>query len=386
LHTTHSAKSIYSLAPLETGGTTSRVGIGFQDHVAAGFCLDMLVDSRLREVWVESQDDITLIWEETSQVKVEFVQVKSNELNQLWSSSTICNREGKGPGHSILEKSLANDRCEEPCCFRMVTARPVQDELKILTYSLGSDHRKKGEEALKAMQALLDSLSKKVAGFTSDNKHDYSFWAANALWEEKHSEEAVKNKALLKIRAILEAKGTFLAGDQIAEVYDRLLRKVWDAARVDYRVDATAKRLKKSDMESWFGKIVNEISYPASSGAGTKMQEKMEAATLPEDTIKAAHEERRHYREEVLRPQYLSVTDSRLIEREVLAALQRLKADLDNGKIPDAGPVFHAICLHKLEELQRDLPLAAKPPMFFLQGYMYSVADRCLHRFRRATA
>lgn len=386
MHTTHSAKSIYSLAPLETGGTTSRVGIGFQDHVAAGFCLDMLVDSTLREVWVESQDDITLIWEEAGRVKVEFVQVKSNELNQLWSTATICNREGKGPGHSILEKSLANDRCDEPCCFRMVTARPVQDELKILTYPLASDHRNKGKEALEAMQTLLDSLSKKVAGFTSDNKHDYSFWTANVLWEEKHSEEGVRNKALLKIREILEAKGTFLAGDQIAEVYGRLLRKVWDAARVDYRVDAAAKRITKRDMEDWFEKIVNEISYPASSGTGTTMQRKMEAATLPRDIIEAAHEERRHYREEALRPQYLSITDRKLIEREVLAALQRLKAQLDNGKIPDAGPVFHAICLHKLEELQRDLPLKTKPPMFFLQGYMYSVADRCLHRFRRATA
>ena len=146
MHTAYSAKSIYNLVPLETGGTLNRIGIGFQDHIAAGFCLDMLTDERLLEVWCESQDDITLIWEVAGQIKVEFVQVKSNELNQLWSVATICNREGKGVGHSILEKSLANDRCEEACCFRIVTTRPVQDELKLLTYPLDSPYRKTAKE------------------------------------------------------------------------------------------------------------------------------------------------------------------------------------------------------------------------------------------------
>lgn len=360
--------------------------MGFQDHVAASFCLDLLTEANLQGVWVESHDDITLIWEEAGREKVEFVQVKSNELNQLWSPSTICDREGKGPGHSILEKSLANDRCEESCCFRMVTARPVQTELKILTYPLDSDYRTKDKKGLEAMKTLLDSFGKKVKGYESNNKHDYSFWAENTLWEEHHSEEAVKNKALLKIRAILEKDGTFLAGDQIEEVYNRLLRKVWDAARVDYRVDAAAKRFTKSHMEGWFRAAVNEVAYPAAAGTGKKLQEKMEAAGLPEDTIKAAHEERRYYREELFKPQYLSVTDRRLIEMEVLAVLQRLKAELDNGKILDIGPMFHDLCLHKLEELRDSLPLKSKPPLYFLHGCMYNVADRCMHRFKRATA
>ena len=177
-----------------------------------------------------------------------------------------------------------------------------------------------------------------------------------------------------------------MASDQVEEVYSRLLRKVWDAGRVDHRVDATAKRITKAAMRDWFRKVVSEIVHPASSGAGKKMKEKMEAAGISDDTIEAALEERRYYREEVLRPQYLSVSDRGLIEREALAVLHRLKAELDNGKILDSGPVFHDICLHRLEELQHSLPLKAKPPLFFLQGYMYSVVDRCLHRFRRATA
>jgi hypothetical protein len=386
LHTTRSAKSIYNLPPLETGGTTARIGVGFQDHVAAGFCLELLVDDKLREVWFESQDDITLIWEEAGQVKVEFVQVKSNELDQLWSPSTICNREGKGPGHSILEKSLANDRCEESCCFRLVTARPVQDCLKILTYPLDSAYRTTTKDASKSLRILKKILKQKVGGFKSKNKHNFSYWVKNTTWEEKHSEESVKNKGLLKIRTILENEGTFMASDQIEELYEQLLRKVWDAARVDYRVDAAAKRLTKSEMADWFRKVVNDILYPASSGTGKKMQQKMGTAKLPKDIIAVAHEERRHYREEVFKPQYLSVIDRRLIEREVLAVLQRLKAELDNGKIPDIGPMFHDLCLSKLEELQSNLPLRSKPPMFFLQGYMYTVVDRCLHRFRRATA
>jgi hypothetical protein len=37
------AKSIHELEPLECGGTANRQGLLFQDHVAAGFCIDMLL-------------------------------------------------------------------------------------------------------------------------------------------------------------------------------------------------------------------------------------------------------------------------------------------------------------------------------------------------------
>jgi len=70
-------QSIYDLSPIELGGIEARKGFAFQDHVSAGFCLDMLEDTKLIEVWCETLDDILLIFQMPDSVCVEFVQVKS---------------------------------------------------------------------------------------------------------------------------------------------------------------------------------------------------------------------------------------------------------------------------------------------------------------------
>ena len=41
----------------------------------------MLADPRLKEVWCEAEDDITLIWDRDGADAVELVQVKSDNLN-----------------------------------------------------------------------------------------------------------------------------------------------------------------------------------------------------------------------------------------------------------------------------------------------------------------
>jgi len=84
-----------SIAPLETGGVVARDGFDFQDHVVARFCLELLTNFDLLEVWCESQDDITLIWGIDGNQINEFVQVKGNKLAQFWSTSLLCRREKK---------------------------------------------------------------------------------------------------------------------------------------------------------------------------------------------------------------------------------------------------------------------------------------------------
>src|SRR3954469_6978840 len=121
------APSIRDLPPLETGGTELRKGIGVQDHVAAKFCILMLTGTDLQEVWCERHDDMTLVWQTPNAEIIEFVQVKSNEMDQLWSVALLCQRQKmatsrSGVGTSILERSLANDRGREQCRFRIVTS------------------------------------------------------------------------------------------------------------------------------------------------------------------------------------------------------------------------------------------------------------------------
>jgi hypothetical protein len=46
--------SIYELAPFEQGGPIARTGFLYQDHIAARFCIEMLRNPNLLEVWCES--------------------------------------------------------------------------------------------------------------------------------------------------------------------------------------------------------------------------------------------------------------------------------------------------------------------------------------------
>jgi hypothetical protein len=375
--------SIHDLPPLETGGVIARHGFHVQDHVAAAFCVDMLTDHTLRQVWCETQDDITLIWG-TSPEWVEFVQVKSNELDQLWTVAELCRKEkskhGNGQGTSIVERSLAYDRCKEDCRFRIVTARPTHSDLQPLNLKLDCAERAEATEKLKM---LAEDIAGRIAGFKSPNGHDAAFWADHVTWQVIHSVEAIENDNLLKLHAAVEGAGEYLAKDQLSELYAKLLNLVTDAALE--RSDRSKKKILWETLTEWFRAAIQDAVHPGAAGAGVKVHQKMEAATLAPDQIETAIEERRHYRLEVLTPRYMKLDERKLIEGEIRARLQQLRARLDAGELPDDGPRFHMACLTTLESIRSDIVGAAKPPSELMQGFMYTLTDRCLHRFRRTS-
>lgn len=377
-------KSIYELLPLETGGPEAREGFAFQDQVAAGFCLDMLENATLIEVWCESLDDITLIWGQPEGLCIEFVQVKGSEMNQLWSVAKLCERETKanGMGECMMEKSLAQDRCKERCRFRIVTARPVMAEIEILTLPYDAPARKHGGDKFASLHEL---MKPKVGTFRSQKQNDYIFWTEHVYWDVRHADQSVRDANLLRLGRILNAKGQNLAPDQIDELYTKLLKKVWDASRANPNVNLDCKRIKQVDFSPWLMGASNDFGLPT-AGATAKLQEKMKRAQLAPDVFESAVELIRHYRGELLSPKYLDLNKQRLIQGEVSAKLQSLKSRLDNGQIADDGGQFHDLCLDELEKLRRQLPMEPKPPLAFLQGCMYNIAGRCLHRFRRVTA
>ena len=128
--------SYHDLPPLERGGVEARKGFEFQDHIAAGMLIEMLADDELLEVWCETHDDITLVWDGASAQEFEFVQVKALTLGQLWSVAKLTERKRKNKcsvkGTSILERLLANDRGAEPSQFRIVTTLPPNEGLSFL--------------------------------------------------------------------------------------------------------------------------------------------------------------------------------------------------------------------------------------------------------------
>ena len=380
--------SIFDLEPLEHGGEDARQGFGFQDHVAAGLCIDMMLDASLKEVWCETHDDITLLFEpdSTKELHVEFIQVKAHEFDQLWSVAKITAHEsqgnGKAPGRCIVEKSLANDRCKEPCCFRIVTARPVMSELEVLSLLRGSEARTK---ATTQLGELAKALLCKLKEFRSPNNNDVTFWAREMYWQTAHDTPVEKCRNLERLHKVVDSNGHLIAPDQLDELYMRLVRRAWDAGTARYRKVPEEKKLKRDDLLVWLKEKLEQMVHPAQA-PGKRLEEKLARALLPTDVVQTALEQRSFYLREIRRPKYLDVEDRPLLEGEIAACLLALRSKLDAGELTDTSTQFHSRCLQQVDAIPSAIASRNKIPRSFLYGCMYNITDRCLHRFTRAEA
>ena len=62
---------------------------------------------------------------------------------------------------------------------------------------------------LNPYSALEVELDKKVNHFKSKNGNDYTFWVKNIQWDVRHASDAIKDKALRKLRRFLEQQQLF---------------------------------------------------------------------------------------------------------------------------------------------------------------------------------
>jgi hypothetical protein len=368
--------SYRDVPPLESGGVTARIGFDFQDHVAAGYCIDMLQNENLLEVWCESLDDVTLIRSNKGLEEFEFVQVKSNEFDHLWSVAELCKRDKKNGrwkvGSSILEKSLAYERGSEPCCFRMVTCLGVKKELEDLTLPLSSPSRSSPSENFTKLCAL---ISERISDYQSENGSDASSWLSRVVWEVCHSTEALENANLRKLMKSVHSLSFFLVEDQLNEMYSKILQRVQDAGIARWEVDPEAKKLKQSEFLSWVKDLAHKAQHPGVIGKGGQLSRKMQSAEIPSDSITNAQELRMFYRGCSLSSGYMDLSRRKEIEMNTQAHLHQLVSQLDAGKILDTGIEFHSRCLDLLSEVHPD---TEEVTLSFLQGFMYSLADRCV--------
>jgi hypothetical protein len=379
--TNQSSPSIRAIPLPTTGGIPARQGFNLQDHVAASYCIRMISEAQIKEVWSEVHDDVTLIWQVGSGEEVEFVQVKGTEPDQLWSIALLCQPDyasQKKDGTSIFERSLSRHGCSEPCRFRIVTARDVKEELRPLTHALESQER---SDAAPELAALVAKLANKIPQARSPNGLDGAFWVSRTVWHVVHALEAMIAQNLIAFEKQLEGLGHVLLADQREELYGKLVRKVWDAALATH---VEHKKITREQLLEWLKGAVAYITQPSSPG-GKKMAEKMEAANLPSDAIVAATDSRTRYRMQVLMDRYSAPMKHVAVEAEIVARLNVLRARLDAGEYPDDGPSFHMRCLNDLGELYNANPDAQNLGLAFLHGCMYSITDRCGHRFRRVT-
>lgn len=314
-----SLESIFSIAPPESGGVVGRRGYLYQDHIATAFCIQMLSNAAgFHEVWCETHDDITLIFAGnlSSTVTAEFVQVKSGNLSKVWSVSDLCKQPAKAKNKplSILQRSLIHDCSTAKALFRVVTRSGVDDQLKVLTMPLPSAGRTTGK-----MNALSAELKKRTDPFKSPNGNDAHFWASNCTWQCTGDIDQLQSNNREELQETLEEiQGTSILVRHVRVVYERILKIAQAAAVADWNIDPEKKKLKKSDVVAQVHAALQEALGLGPWGAGQALRKKMESASLSEAAIQTAQDQRIHYLRELYTPKYLSASDHRFVDAEVL--------------------------------------------------------------------
>src|SRR5262249_29174643 len=123
--------------------------------------------------------------------------------------------------------SLAQHRCKEPCCFRIVTRVGVNDDLSLLTLQRG--HPDRGIGITKVL-LLHQDVEKRLGGFCSPAGWSASAWMEHVRWDIAESESALQNANLLRLDHWLEENGLSLFNDQRAELYSHILTRVVTAS------------------------------------------------------------------------------------------------------------------------------------------------------------
>lgn len=382
--------SYRDLAPLERGGVIARTGFEFQDHVAAGYCINMLNDNSLIEVWCETLDDITLVRVSGDDETFEFVQVKSNRFDHLWSIAEFCRQDStkenkktvKKANSSIFEKLFANERAEakEKCLFRMITAFDVKSDIRILTYPLSSPLRTSSNSDF---CNLCDAIGRNLPNYSNSNGSDVTSCLSRTMWEVLHDDKSVENANLRLLSKAISTFGDSLVEDQLIELYKKVLGKVKEAGKADWNIDPTLKKITRQVFIDWIKKEINLAQHPSTGGTGNKLREKMLKAGIPEDVIENALKQRRFYRSLSLNQEYMNLSKREEVEMVVTANLQQLISELDSEKLKVDGVGFHSICLNRLQDISSNKQDVSLP---FLYGFMYYMTERCVYRFIKVGA
>lgn len=381
---THSPSfpSIDDVCPEEEGGPIARTGFTYQDEIAVGFFIEMLGNPDLIKVHCETHDDILLVRSIGGHQHAEFVQVKAGEINKLWSVADLCRGEAGKTGDSIFEVSLSRDAHHEPSLFRIVTLRPVVDELKILSYPRKAPGREMLGAPMTNLKAEIDSrcvaaCSKK--GNTSD------FWLERCVWDVRHDQRSIIHANIIALLAVARAEHITLLYEQAEVLLEEL--RVWakEAGEARWKPNRDKKIVVRADIRDWWLRRTSELIANALTSAGGNLTQKLQDVGADEDLIRLAIELRRDYAGVIRTPQYMSDGQAERLQSRVKSELMTLRVRYAAGQINVNGLNFLAICLERVDQLTGGKAVGKTDDAAFVKGCMYDIADRCLHRFTRST-
>ncbi len=380
---TNYLQSIYAIEG-DDGGRIARTGFNYQDHIGACFCLEMLEDEHLIEIWFEYLDDITLFWKNGDSILIEFVQVKSEDRLSRWSISSLTER-SNGSG-SLFEKSLQNACCLEPSIFRIVTGVDVNRELDVLKLRLDSDERR---NRIDEITNISNEIISRLGNFSSLNCTTIHDWAKRCYWDKRSdSEDDLTSINTYRLTKIVSRDINPIAPDHGEEVYKKLLAKVKDASSKDRSLYPSIYKITKNDMKSWLIGAVSNITTVEQKTK--KLERKLSEANLRSDIIQNAKQLRLQYafdRQKYL-GSYNNAQKYNSVETEVTSVLNRELSGLDSGRINENGVQFHDRCIQELHNLKENSKLISNSPLAdvpesYLVGCMYYRTNRCVHRFMR---
>lgn len=373
--------SVFDTHPHDLGGIYARQGFAYQDDVAAGFYLQMLVLSNLLEVSCETYDDILLVWRDTNDKVLEFVQVKAEHLNQLWTIAKLCERtktpnNTNGVGSSILEKSLSRDQYQEVSRFRIVTCRQIDPQLTVLTRELCHEHR---SALYTPFKKLTEEVSKRFPVLKSKKENDSLFWLSNAYWNVLAEGDVIR----LNRHALTEAlHGLSLPydPDTVRVIYDNLRALAKETA--EFGIDKWKQ--KRISRDQLIARIKGWIDPYPDKGKTERLEQKLGDAGLDSVCFNAAKDQQRFYLQKKRSAGYFTTEQAEEVEQQVLDKLHTLRSSLDSGKIKISGAQFHDLCLSEVRDLQ-PIDESASIPLIpsYLTGCMYEITARCRHRFTR---
>ncbi|TAZ70706.1 DUF4297 domain-containing protein (plasmid) [Rhizobium ruizarguesonis] len=376
--------SIDHAKPDDEGGPVARTGFNYQDEIAVGFLIDMLVQPDLLKIHCETHDDIVLIRhpKEGLQRTAEYVQVKASEQDKLWSVADLCQRKKNKEGSSIFEISLSRDKHHEFSSFRLVTLRPVVTALEPLTHALETPGRSLSSDGIKALCTELES---RFPDICSPKGNGASFWLQNCSWDQRHSEDSVRKDNLIRLIRLSAKEGRPLLVEP-AEVLLLELRAMAKAAGdAKWNPDREKKIISREMLRAWWEQRTKELVDGAATISGGKLSTKMEDAGLPDELVGLALEMRRAYASETRVARYLEPNEAERLQQRVQSEVVSLRARFIAGQLDLDAAGFHALCLERMDAVNAERPATSEDRSAFLKGCMYDIADRCLLRFARRT-
>jgi len=376
--------SVEDTEPEEQGGPIAREGFNYQDEIAVSFLLEMIEKPALVRVHCETHDDIVLIRTHLNQINciAEYVQVKGDLADQLWTPYMLCNREKAKVGSSIFDKSLGRDKHAEDSIFRIVTRRPVNSELALLKYDRSVPER---QIKMPEMLTLCTTIETKSGGYKSAKGNGASYWLERCLWEERQSLEDVRRHNLIKIMELAKKANYELLLDQAEVLLNELRSQAKRAGAAKWIPDKHLKIINREDLLKWWQETLQKLLSLNDAVSGGKLQEKMEAAELTPAQIKLAIDLRLEYAREVRTQKYMKDEEAERLQRRIKSEVNILQANYVAGNPKISAAEFHALCVSHIENVAADIDTSNDNLKYYAHGCMYDITDRCLLQFVRAS-